>query len=238
MLDADAYDVGASSVNDSGSGGGSAGRTSSAGHPGATGGSGVSPSAGNTSSGGKTNGNAVDPELAVTPCAQYCPGYGVQCRERLNGQECFPTCQNELNGFGKSCQALGIKALTCLTPFFSPGGGDCDAAVGRALSKCNKVVKQFESCKRKYASGNNPNPTPTTPTTPADPTTCPSGGRALGPDACVDAYDCGDGRYIAECRMDPNSMLARCRCTTPTDTRELSVPRVANPCELAAESCF
>jgi hypothetical protein len=250
MLDQEAYEVGSDGVVNGGSSNGGKGNgasgAGSSGHAGSpstgSGGGSVSPSAGATGVGGKTGGGgAVDPSLASAPCANYCPGYGTECAARLKGSECLPTCLNELNSFGPACQSLGIQALTCLTPFFTPGGNQCDAAVGRALSKCSKIVKQFEACKKKASGGTAPSPTtpsPTTPTSPKlDPTSCADGGNAAGPGFCLSTYNCQNGSYIVTCDISPMTMLASCTCMSPAGNQMITVPDVADPCELAAHSC-
>lgn len=186
---------------------GTAGKSSSG--PGLPGSAGTGPT---KPVGGPTSG--VDPSLAVTPCQQYCPGYGTQCKKRLEGQECLSTCQGEINGYGVGCQTLGINVLRCLAPFFSANGGDCNAAVNRALAQCGTLVTAFDSCK-KNASGT-PTPTPTpTPTKPIK-----SFGdckRSGGGDStsCKESFYCNDGNYTVVCYPPDQSMLFDCRCINP-----------------------
>lgn len=196
------------------------------------------PVAGSTSSGGKSNGNALDPSLAVAPCANYCPGYGTQCAELLNpGQDCMATCQGELNGSGASCQKLGIEALNCLKPFFSPKGGSCKDAVAKGLAKCGKIVNQFQDCKK--AAGNNPDAPQTTPTPAFDPTTCPAD-EQVQPNNCAAVYQCQTGPYVVVCDAPASSgPQASCQCFAPSGPPEnVMVPAVANPCPIAARTCF
>jgi hypothetical protein len=154
--------------------------------------------------------SGVDPILALGPCQQYCAGYGTQCKKRLEGQECLSTCQGELNGYGASCQALGINALRCLAPFFSASGGDCDAAVNRALGQCGAIVAAFDSCKKSFSSSAKP----------SKPTNAVASClRSRGGDAntgCVDTYTCNEGAYFTFCALAPGSMLLDCNCLLPS----------------------
>lgn len=242
-LDVDAYDVGEPGPGGSAAiaGGGSTGRggTSSG-----RAGTGAGPSGGAVSTGGTSSTpSGLDPSLAVAPCAKYCPGYGTECSARLNGQDCMAACQAEMNGFGKTCQGLGIKTLNCLTPFFTPNGHNCDQAVQRGLSKCGKLANQFGACK-KQASGTPssppaPSPTPTPAPTP-DPTSCPNTGQ-VDPTFCTATYSCADGSYVITCKTDPSSQQHTCSCSTPTGVYSLPVDPGAldgNPCPTGAAICF
>jgi hypothetical protein len=235
MLDADAYGVsagrgGTSSIGHAGTSSvGHAGTSSigSAGRPGGSGGATSMPIAG-TGSGASSG---VDPTLATSVCQQYCPNYGTQCRKRLKGQECLPTCQGELTNFGPVCQNLGVNALRCLTPFFSPQGGDCDAAVNRALTQCGKVVDAFEACKKNFAPG--------TGTVSPNVASCP---RNIGPDnsgSCTEVFDCANGPFVTFCTPSPQSMLLECGCAPPSGAAVPTglLPFTADPCLAAAKLC-
>lgn len=244
MLDQDIYLETAGTQNAGGGGhsGNVAGASSKGGGGnsgvvhGGSGGGGTVPTAGAAGAGGKAGTGMLDPVLAIAPCDKYCPGYGTQCAARLKGAECVPTCQGELNGSGKACQALGIQALTCLTPFFTPGGNNCDAAVGRALSKCKKVVDQFNACKKKAAGSNDPNPG----TSPDfDPKLCASGDRYADAFTCLHSYSCDSGSYITFCNTDASNNTADCTCINP-DGSQQTVKTKGGPaaCDTATDACF
>jgi len=246
MLDQDLYldTAGTPSVGGGGRNGGLAGATARGGGgnsgvsgtgTGGGGASGVAGSGNVAGAGGKTGG-ALDPDLAIAPCAKYCPGYGTQCVARLKGAECLPTCEGELNGFGKTCQTLGIKALTCLTPFFTPGGNNCDAAVGRALAKCKKVVDQFNACKKKASGGNNPG-TGTAPD--FDPTLCDATDHYADPSTCLFSYACPSGLYVTSCNTDPNTGNANCICIQGDGSQHMVKTKGGqDACDRGVEACF
>ncbi|HVY26980.1 MAG TPA: hypothetical protein VHB79_10525 [Polyangiaceae bacterium] len=245
ILDQDLYldTAGTPSVGGGGRSGGVAGANARAGGgnsgvsgSGTGGGAGGSGGKSNVAgAGGKTNA-VVDPDLAIAPCARYCPGYGTQCVVRLKGAECIPTCEGELNGFGQTCQTLGIKALTCLTPFFTPGGSNCDAAVGRALAKCKKVVDQFNACKKKASGGNNPGPG----TAPDfDPTTCDATDHYADPSTCLYSYSCASGVYITTCSTDPSTGAASCICIQGDGSQQtVNIKGGPEACERGVSACF
>jgi hypothetical protein len=207
MLDPDAYDSNGQGVVGAAGranvpGNGTAGKSSNG-----TGLLGRAGSGSTTPVGGPVNG--VDTSLAVTPCQQYCPGYSTQCKQRLEGQDCLSTCQGELNGFGPSCQTLGIAALNCLTPFFSARGGDCNSAVNHALAKCGTIVASFDSCK-KHFDGSTP---------PARSREAFAGcERAGGGDStgCNESFSCGNDNYVTFCSLPTGSMLFECGCLNAT----------------------
>lgn len=228
MLDPDAYgqsEGGSSSRNPLGNAGkaspGTGGRPIVA-----TGGATTSPTAGTSNTGASSG---VDPSLAIAPCQQYCPGYGTQCKKRLKGQECLPTCQGELNNSGPFCQALGTQALNCLAPFFSRGGGDCDAAVNRALTQCGVAVTQFEECKKRFASG-----TPSANFV----TSCPRSGDPGG-DTCTQIFSCNNGPYVTFCNPSGQSPArVDCTCITPTgQTLTARIKAEGDACLDAAALC-
>lgn len=232
-LDSDVYGTGISNVgdddDDSGSGGSiaSGGMTSIgvAGKPGTGATTGVGGAIGTgaapTGTGGKTASGA-DPSLSVAPCQAYCPGYGVECQSRLNGQECYPACQSEVNSFGPKCQRLGIQALKCLTPFFKADRMTCDADVNRGLTKCGKIVANFEQCKESVSPSKPPTMTtpPSMPTMPTGPhvdiNTCPADGSSSG-NNCLMNFQCSGGPYVVFC--DGNSASGfSCTCVSPNGT--------------------
>lgn len=229
MLDSNAYDsdregvvgtAGRSNV----SGTGSAGKSSNG--MGLLGRAGSGPT---TPVGGPVNG--VDTRLALTPCQQYCPGYGTQCKKRLENQDCLSTCQGELNGFGPSCQKLGIDALTCLTPFFSANGGDCNSAVNHALARCGTIVAAFDSCKK-----NNGGATPPSKSREAFAGCERSGGADTT--SCNELFSCSDGNYITFCLLPPGSMLFDCTCVDATGQATSGrLPPAGNLCLDATVLC-
>jgi hypothetical protein len=240
MLDPDVYGVGTENVGSGGTNNndptpiGSAGKKPSGG--------GVIGNGGATSSTGNKGGaSGVDPSLASTPCQQYCPGYSSQCPKLLKGQDCTYTCQAELNGYGPNCQALGIQAINCLAPFFSPKGGACDPAVNRALTLCSGIVTAFTSCKG-GASPGTPTPTPTPAGTPAriDVTSCPTMGDVGGPSPeCKMLFSCPNGSYETYCaRNQQNPSLTDCTCWGPDGTQTMTqLMQSANVCFDAAHVC-
>jgi hypothetical protein len=171
----------------------------------------------------------VDPSLTLAQCRQYCPGYGTQCAKRLDGKDCLETCQGELNGFGPKCQALGLATLQCLTPFFSARGGDCNAAVNRALTKCGPNVTAFDACK-KAASGQ---------AMPSKVAACqrlPSSAASDG--SCTDIYLCGDGPFVTSCQPSQTANFLDCNCTTPSGfVSNARLPRAKDPCLDATQLC-
>jgi hypothetical protein len=193
MLDSDAYEGSRDGV---GAPGGTGGNNSNGGSPSRAGSGSTTPAGGFA---------GVDTTLALAPCQQYCPGYGTQCKARLEGRECLSTCQGELNGYGTSCQMLGISALRCLTPFFSASGGDCNAAVNRALIRCGMIVATFESCKQSVSAA-----TPSSkPSNPLSSCLRSGGGDST---SCVASFDCNEGDYFTYCSLSPTSMLLDCGC--------------------------
>jgi hypothetical protein len=241
MLDPDAY---GSSSGGSGGGSGSgpapithAGKNSTGGGLAGKGGtsSGAPGSSGSTSLGGKV-GAGTNPDLSLVPCQQYCPGYGTQCVKRLNGQACLPTCQSELNNFGPACQTLGISALRCLTPFFTPNGRDCDVAVNRALTQCSVIVKAFQDCKQGVSTPTpGPQPTPT-----VDVASCPSMGSSTSDGgSCQQFFSCPSGTFMTFCSPSGMSQpLAECNCVSPSGA-QVGTLLLASPdaCFNAANLC-
>ncbi len=181
----------------------------------------------------------MDPGLALSPCQQYCPGYGAQCQKRLKGQDCMPTCQGELNGYGSTCQALGIQTLNCLAPFFSPNGGACDPAVNRALTMCSGIVTAFENCKEGTTTGPKmPTPTPT-PTPKPKPTgdigSCASMGSGGPGEDCKMVFSCANGLYETHCEVFQGDK-ADCTCVSPNGTQIMT--RVARSMSMCLDAAF
>lgn len=230
MLDPDAYEVGAGGTFTGPLG--NAGKPSSSvgGRPVGIGGATTTPTAGAPSSGPVSN---VDPSVAVGPCQQYCPGYGSQCKRRLKGQDCLATCQNELNGSGPTCQALGVQTLSCLAPFFSRGGGDCDGAVARALAQCGDIVAKFDACKKEFlrSPGNNPSLNFVG--------SCLRSGGPMSDGNCSQIFNCNNGPYVTFCNQATDgTMLLDCTCITPDGQTLVSrmLPS-ADPCLSATTLC-
>lgn len=171
--------------------------------------------------------SGVNPALATTPCERYCAGYGTQCKKRLEGKDCLTTCQGELNGSGPFCQSLGIDTLTCLTPFFSPNGGDCGGAVNRALTTCGDLVANFDDCKNEFLAGNK-NPV----------SACPrSGDGGFNPN-CTSIYSCPAGPYVTFCSPTESMLFAECGCVGPTGTaKSVRVPVDGDLCFDATALC-
>lgn len=224
-LDTDGY--GTSTDGDEG-GSSNGGRPSVAGSPSI---GGAAAAGGTSTSMGGTSG--VNESLSIAPCNAYCPGYGTQCAQRLMGQDCMTACQSEVNSFGPRCQALGISALKCLTPFFTPNGFNCDATVNAALTKCGKVVNDFQTCK----GPQKPNmPMPSMPSTPSV-ASCPGMGVADSL-SCVQLFACGAGVYTVICGFQPGNMIANCSCTRPNGSAEsIDVANDGNACMGAASLC-
>ncbi|RYZ01545.1 MAG: hypothetical protein EOO73_35090 [Myxococcales bacterium] len=230
-LDPDVYGTDADGFGDgdeagSSSGGSSGGRPTGAGA--AMSGGGSTPTAGGATSGGAS---AVNPTLSLQACSQYCPGYGTQCKQRLMGQDCLTACQAEVNSFGTRCQALGIDALNCLTPSFTPNGANCEGAVNAALTKCGKIVNAFQECKQ----GRGPTK-PSMPMTNVDVTTCGNMGF-VDATTCLDAYSCSTGFYTVLCSYSPSSTTATCSCSRPSgDTASATFENDGKACFRAART--
>jgi hypothetical protein len=166
---------------------------------------------GSFTSGGKATGTAGTmllpsagrPSSPTTDqCAQYCGGYAKTCAKELKGQDCQRVCQTEIDGFGATCQVLGIAAIQCLTPFFQPGSGSCEAATSRGLVQCGSYLTNFKSCET-----GTPTPTPT----PTDPTNCPNMG-GISPNSCDVVFACAGGTYQTNCSVSPDRAGAHCYC--------------------------
>ncbi len=220
-LDPNAYGSGSENPGEYG------GSSTSGGRPNSSGASG----GGSVAVGGSGTPAGVNPSLAVAPCSAYCPGYGTQCLASLNGQDCMTACQLEVNSFGERCQKLGIAALQCLAPFFTPNGANCDAAVARALTKCVQVVNEFQACK----ASTPPTPKPTMPSMPSDAiTSCPLSSMADSTN-CTQLYACSDGVYFANCSYQPGNPSAACTCTVPNgSTSGSNFPNDGMQCARAA----
>jgi hypothetical protein len=227
MLDSDAYDgdgIVATAGRPNIPGAGTAGNGSTG-----TGLLGRAGSSSNNPGGAPVSG--VDTSLALTPCQQYCPGYGTQCRARLESQDCLSTCQGELNGFGPSCQMLGIAALQCLTPFFSVNGGDCNAAVNRALAQCGTIVSSFDSCKKHQAG-------PTTPSQSQNAFAACQRSGGGDTTSCKESFSCSDGNYVTFCSLPAGSMLFDCGCVNARgQTASGRLPPSSNLCLDATVLC-
>jgi hypothetical protein len=140
------------------------------------------------------------------PCAQYCSGYAKTCANELKGRDCRAVCQAEIDGSG-SCQVLGISAIQCLTPFFQPGNGSCEAATSRGLAQCGNALANFKTC-----TTGAPMLTPPPPPDLTDPTTCPSMG-VTSPGSCDIVFACSRSTYHVSCSLNPDIGGAHCYCS-------------------------
>jgi hypothetical protein len=153
----------------------------------------------------------------TTQCAQYCSGYAKTCALELKGQDCQQVCQAEIDAFGAKCQSLGLSALQCLTPFFRPGIGSCDAATNLGLARCGTELANFKSCETGMPLPTPtptpvPNPTPTPMPTPnTDPATCASMG-SITPNSCDLVFGCAQGTYRASCGTSADGAYTQCYC--------------------------
>lgn len=200
---------------------------------------GVAPSGGKGGSSSKPKPGAVDPSLAVVPCENYCPGFGTQCAYLVMGPDCMSACQGEANGFGPKCQALAIQSLECLTPFFTPGGSNCDAAVKKGLAKCGKIVDRFEKCKADVSGTPTPNPIPTPNPTGFDLAACAPVGALEQDPQCKQQWACPDGDYVVYCMNDASQPgTSQCGCATPVGFMNTgSQPTQVGNCVIATRLC-
>jgi len=232
MLDPDAYRVSEGDGGSSTTPTGQAGKTStgSAGRPTSNGGASTAPTGGT----GSGTSSGTDLARATATCEQYCPNYGTQCKKRLKGRECMPTCQGELTNFGPVCEDLGVNALQCLTPFFNPMGGNCDAAVNRALAQCGKIVQAFEDCKDLFSKG-----TTSSGGSPASfVASCP---RMSDPGAsgnCTEVFACANGQFVTFCSPSTQPGMVDCGCAPPNRTPGMGrIPFTSDPCLAATSLC-
>lgn len=211
MLDPDVYTT--EGGNSSAGGSASQGGKASGGKPSIS--PGGSAAAGAPTSGGKA---AFDVKAATAPCAKYCEGFAPLCPARLDGQDCNEACLREVNGFGKQCQAYGIKALNCLSPFFKQPKSFCEDIVAKAMLKCGTIVDRFQTCKDgDDAPEPQPQPDPD-PVPNAEPSSCPSMGSADSV-GCFDVYSCQSGTYLVSCsNVQGDSTRQNCTCEGPNTT--------------------
>ena len=199
-LDSDAYGVGGSSSASSGIGGGSSGAGGKAGGQ-----------AGTRATAGAPN----QPTPTATQCAQYCSGYATTCAQKLKGQNCQQVCAAEIDGFGTACQALGLAAIQCLTPFFNAGNISCDVATNNGLRQCGTTLTNFKSCEggnqSTPAPAPTPVPTPTSAPTSSDPLACPNMGT-YDANSCEYFFTCPEGGYTTICQPTPDGTAAYCTC--------------------------
>jgi hypothetical protein len=191
---------------------------------------------------GKVDPDAVDPKRSAAACESYCKGFRVKCAAELSGRDCNATCAEEVNGNGKQCQSLGIKALECLAPFFSSSSRACQEAQNDGAAACSAELTQFAPC-AVQTNGPMPNPNPN-----PNPQPNPSPGRpglvsgcdaavSSTPDACIRFYSCQDGPYLVECvsQLDGNFS---CSCSFPSGVTQGAIyGPVADPCLTAATDC-
>jgi hypothetical protein len=232
MLDPDAYRLSEGEGGSSTTPIGHAGKTStgSAGRPTSNGGATTTP-IGGTGSGAASG---VDVSRITATCEQYCPNYGTQCKKRLKGRECLPTCQGELTEFGPVCRELGLSAIQCLTPFFSATGGNCDEAVNRALAKCGKLAQAFDDCKAVFSKG-----AKSSGGTPA--TLLASCQRASGPSPsgdCSEIFQCPSGPLVTFCNTSNQVGFVDCGCIPPSGNPGMARMAVtSDPCLSASNLC-
>ena len=223
VLDIDAYGV-------AGAGVASGGSFSAGGRP-----SGAGGKAGT----GATAGAPNQPAPTATQCAQYCSGYATTCAQKLNGQNCQQLCAAEIDGFGVTCQALGLAAIQCLAPFFKAGNLSCDVATNNALAQCGATLANFKSCETGNKSAPTPVPAPVpVPTpTPSDPLTCPYMGGADA-NSCKYAFNCPDGAYTTICQPTPDGTASSCTCYHDAQKSGSNMPRdLSVACYVAVSLC-
>jgi len=231
MLDPDAYEVSAGGTFTDPLGNAGKPSSTTGGQPVGVGGATTTPVAGTTGVGAASG---VDPNISLATCQRYCPGYGSQCKRRLKGQECLPTCQGELSNFGPFCQKLGVQTLDCLAPFFQKGGGDCDSAVNRALASCGDIVTRFEQCKKDFSGMPSNNPSL------SFVASCQRSGGPMTDGSCGQVFNCNNGPYITVCnRASDGTMQLDCECSTPNgQTLGGRMPYSADPCLNATSLCL
>jgi hypothetical protein len=155
------------------------------------------------------------------------------------GQNCEQSCQQEITGFGERCQALGLKALKCLAPFFAKDAPSCEAAIASALAQCGSQVQRFQDCK----GIDEPEPEPPPPTPPV-PGSCPSVAET-GQSSCRTTYGCANGAYTVSCDYagngaggaSPNSASYNCICAGPSGGQAIALAAPSAPCATAAQLC-
>jgi hypothetical protein len=206
------------------SGGASGGAFPSAGAP-------VGGSFGTAGTGVSTGGSAPTPGTTTQQiCTNYCKGYANTCSVELDGRDCVALCAAEVDGFGKSCQRLGLKAVKCLTPSFQKPNLSCGEATSQGLNRCGAGVNRFQECKRDVA----PTPVPTDPT----PANCDGFASGDG-QSCKMGLTCVDGNYTVGCQLLNNGYYA-CNCYYPNGATANTQVNANGPefaCGTAAQYC-
>jgi hypothetical protein len=195
---------------------------------------------GNASKGG-SNPNAVDPQRSAPACASYCKGFQAQCAGQLGGRDCLTACADEVNGNGKDCQALGIKALECLAPFFNASvpSQSCEASTSNGMVACSSQLSQFGACR---PPGDRPSPMPNPKPNPRpDPRAGLVDGCAesvaSAPDMCIRFYSCSDGAYLLECVSQLDGRYS-CSCSFPSGVIQGAIYDAgSDPCSRAGTDC-
>lgn len=189
--------------------------------------------AGTTAAGGIGPGM---PGSTATACLNYCSGYERACAKELEGRDCFGLCAGEVDGFGAGCQRLGVKALSCLTPYFQTPGLSCDESVAAGVGQCATAVSRFQQCKLTQAP--TPTPTPNPVPLPPEPQTCAGGSGQGDQYYCSLSVMCSDGNYSVDCKWQGNGNF-ECYCYWPDSFNSLIVVSEAsmNACYTAAQIC-
>jgi hypothetical protein len=219
MLDLEGFDDGfggSLSSGGNGSKGGGASRGGSGSKGGSIGRGGTGAAGAPSNIGGKASTTPNTP--ATQPCRQYCAGYSVTCAEELESDNCQGLCEEELNAAPPACEALGIEAVKCLTPFFRAGSGSCEAATSRGLMQCGATLAKFKMCSGATTMppdpgpgpGPGPGPRPPGPGT-NEPASCANMGT-VSPTFCQISYACATGLYDISCETNPDGRAAHCSC--------------------------
>jgi hypothetical protein len=139
-------------------------------------------------------------------CRQYCRGYSVTCAQELEDDNCQALCEDELNAAAPACQAFGLEAVKCLTPFFQPNAGSCEAATSRGLVQCGAVLAKFKTCSGATMMPPGPGPGPGPGPDPGfdEPASCPNMGT-VSPYGCQVTFACPSGLYDISCESNPNT---------------------------------
>jgi hypothetical protein len=214
MLDLEGFDDGfggSSSKAGSSSKGGGVSRAGSSSKGGSVGRGGTGSAGTPSSMGGKPGTTPGTP--ATEPCKRYCSGYSVTCAQELEDDNCQLLCEDELNAATPACEALGIEAVKCLTPFFQPGNGNCESATNRGLVQCGATLAKFKMCSGANPMPPGPGPGPAPDPDPGieDPATCTKMGT-VSPPWCQVTFACAKGLYDISCETNPDGGAAHCTC--------------------------
>jgi hypothetical protein len=195
----------------------------------------VGGSLGTGGTGVSTGGSTATPGTTThTICTSYCKGYSNTCAAELAGRDCIALCAAEVDGYGKTCQKLGIKAVKCLTPSFQKPNLTCGEATSQGLNKCGAAVNRFQECKGNVA----PMPVPPAPPPPPPPSNC-SGFASGDSQTCKLGLTCIDGNYNLDCQL-LNTGYYTCNCYFPTGATgntQVSATSTEFACNTAAQYC-